>query len=93
MQTRITSVNHMSAPCGPPAQIRDASGKYAAHKLFNIETAFFNWCLARDLIEASPCAGARASAIIGRKEPRQRVLNEAEIRALWAATEGGTNSI
>jgi integrase-like protein len=63
-------------------EVTDGSGKYAAHKLFNIETAFFNWCTARGLIDASPCAGVRASAIVGRKEPRQRVLTNGEIRAL-----------
>jgi integrase len=36
----------------------------------------------------SPCTGVKASDLAGRKEARQRVLNEAEIRALWQATDG-----
>jgi integrase len=38
-------------------------------------------------LEASPCDRISARGIIGRREPRQRVLNEAELRMIWEATE------
>ncbi len=71
-------------------EIADDGRPYAAHKVFTIVSKFFNWAIGRDLygIEVSPCAGVKTSEIVGRKEPRQRVLNDAEIRALWKATEG-----
>jgi integrase len=71
-------------------EIADGGRPYAAHKAFNYASKFFNWVIGRDLygIEVSPCAGVKTSEIVGRKEPRQRVLNDAEIRALWQATEG-----
>jgi integrase len=68
-------------------EISDSRGMYAAHKIWDYTSKFFNWCVARGYIEISPCAGIRASEIIGRKEPRQRVLNDSETRAVWNATE------
>src|SRR5262249_21989719 len=39
-------------------------------------------------LETSPCMAVKPNEIIGAREARQRVLNDAEIRALWQATEG-----
>ena len=38
-----------------------------------------------DLVAASPCDRIRAKDLIGEKKIRQRVLDDAELRALWAA--------
>jgi integrase len=44
---------------------------------------FFNWLASRDVIMASPCAGvARPS----KEEPRDRILTDNELKAVWAAT-------
>jgi integrase len=70
--------------------IADSGRKYAAHKLFNYVSKLFAWAIARHLygLETSPCTGVKPSELAGKKEPRQRVLSDSEIRALWKATEG-----
>ena len=40
----------------------------------------FNWGISRDLIEVNPCAQVKAPA---KEQQRQRVLSDAEIRAVW----------
>ena len=72
--------------------IADSGRPYAAHRTFAYASKLFNWAMARHLygIEASPCTGIKTSELAGKKEPRQRVLTDAEIRALWQATEGMT---
>jgi integrase len=49
----------------------------------------FNWAIAQDVygLENSPCDRVSAKDVVGKAEPRQRVLNDKELRALWAATE------
>jgi integrase len=70
-------------------EIADSGRPYAAHKLFNYMSKLFGWAIARSLygLETSPCTGIKTSEVIGKKEPRQRVLNDTEIRVLWQATE------
>ena len=36
---------------------------------------------------SSPCDRLKPAALIGAKQPRQRTLNDAELRALWQASE------
>jgi integrase len=61
---------------------------YAAHNALAVVRRLFAWAVDRDILEVSPCATLKASAIIGRRKPRQRVLSEDEIVALHqAATE------
>jgi integrase len=69
--------------------IADAGHRHTAHKSFAHAHKLFNWAIARGLygIENSPCAAVRVSEIVGRNEPRLRVLKDTEIRALWRATE------
>jgi len=43
------------------------------------------WCVANELIAADPTAGVRKPA---KEAPGDRVLNDTELRAFWAATEG-----
>jgi integrase len=44
----------------------------------------FNWCLARDVIQLSPCATVEPPAP---EQSRDRVLTDDEIRRLWKATD------
>lgn len=55
----------------------------AAHHLFADMRRMFNWAIARDIIEHSPCDRLRPVSLIGPKPVRQRVLNDDELRALW----------
>ncbi len=70
-------------------EIADSGRPYAAHKFFNYMSKLFGWAIARSLygLETSPCTGIKTSEVIGKKEPRQRVLNDTEIRAVWTASE------
>jgi integrase len=51
--------------------------------------ACFNWAIGRSIygIEMSPCDRLKPRVIIGPKNERDRVLNDAELRAFWRATE------
>jgi integrase len=71
-------------------EIADSGRLYSAHKVFNYLSKFFGWAIGRGLygLESSPCAGIKTSELIGRREPRQRVLNDQELAALWRATDG-----
>jgi integrase len=71
-------------------EIADAGRPYAAHKVYNYISKLFSWAIARGMygLEVSPCMGVKPNEIIGAREARQRVLNDAEIRALWQAIEG-----
>jgi integrase len=49
--------------------------------------ALFGWCVARDLLEHSPCTNIKVSAFTSRsKAARQRVLGDDEVRTFWSAT-------
>jgi integrase len=56
-----------------------------ARQLFNDLGAFFSWVVDQRVyaLKASPCATIKISKIVGRFVPRQRVLNDDELRALW----------
>jgi integrase len=58
-----------------------------ARQLFNDLGGFFSWLIDQRIygLKVSPCATIKISKIVGRIAPRQRVLNDDEIRALWIA--------
>ena len=56
-----------------------------AHNIFGLARTFFAWCLETDRIKASPCAGIRPKKLIGEKRVRTRVLDDAELAAVWRA--------
>jgi integrase len=72
------------------AAIIDATvkrGKRAqAHNLFGHIRRLFRWAVPR-YVEHSPCAQLSPRRLIGERQRRDRVLSDAEIGALWKATE------
>jgi integrase len=60
------------------------SGKTAADRAKASMSAFMAWCLERQIIHASPIAGISRRATSG---PRERVLTEDELVAIWKATD------
>ncbi|MFP5078612.1 tyrosine-type recombinase/integrase [Rhizobium sp. YIM 134829] len=60
-----------------------------AHNLLAHVRMLFNWAIdsGRFGIEASPCDRIKPKSVIGRKTKRKRVLSDAELRAVWAASE------
>jgi integrase len=67
----------------------DRDAPYQAHNLLGHIRTLFNWAIARGVygLDRSPCDRLRPAAVIGKKLARQRVLNDDEVRALWAATD------
>jgi integrase len=61
---------------------------YQAHNVFGHARGLFNWAIERDIygLEASPCDRLKPRNLIGKREPRSRVLTDAEIAALWQVT-------
>jgi integrase len=55
---------------------------YMANRALGVLSKFFNWLAARDVIAANPAVGVEMP---GDEKPRERFLNDAEIRALWVA--------
>jgi Arm DNA-binding domain/Phage integrase central domain len=60
---------------------------YRAHNLLGHARRLFNWAIARRVygIDRSPCDRMKSSQVIGPKRPRDRVLTDAELRAVWNA--------
>jgi integrase len=70
-------------------EIADRPAPYYAHLIFSHLRTLFNWAIARDVygLETSPCDRLKPATLIGAREARQRVLSDAELAALWKATE------
>ena len=62
--------------------------KYHAHTLFGHIRTLFRWAIGSGGfgLEHSPCDHLRPRQLIGRKASRRRVLDDLEIKALWAAS-------
>jgi integrase len=62
--------------------------KYHAHTLFGYVRTLFRWAIGSGAygLEHSPCDHLQPRQLIGKKASRRRVLDNDELRALWAAT-------
>ncbi len=69
-------------------EIVDRGAKRQAHNILGHAKTIFNWAINRGVygLESSPCDRLKPSAIIGEKVARQRVLNDAELQAVWEAS-------
>lgn len=67
----------------------DRGAPYQAHNLLGHVRTLFNWAIARGVygLDKSPCDRMKPAAVIGKKQARQRVLKEEEMRAFWKATQ------
>jgi integrase len=65
----------------------DRGAPYQAHNLLGHVRTLFNWAIARGVygLDRSPCDRLKPAAVIGAKKARTRILNDAELRALWIA--------
>jgi integrase len=70
-------------------RVVDGGAPIAANRVLAAVRKFFNWCVARDILAASPCAGVKPPSA---ERARDRVLSDDELRLVWAAAEklGGT---
>jgi integrase len=62
-----------------------ASGPSAANRVRDSLQAFFSWTIAQGLLDYNPVVGT----VVNQERPRERVLADHELAAIWAATEGG----
>jgi integrase len=67
-------------------EIKDRGATYQAHNLFGHCKTFFRWAVEKDILQSSPADHLNTTRLIGPRKPRQRVLNDDEVRAFWAAT-------
>jgi integrase len=67
----------------------DRGAKYQAHSDFTLIRRVFNWSLGTDDhgLQVNPCDRLSPTDLIGVREPRDRVLTDKELRALWHASE------
>ena len=69
--------------------VRDRGARYQAHNLLGYARRLFAWAIDQQCygLDTSPCDRLKPRAIIGKKDPRTRVLTEDELRAIWRAAE------
>jgi integrase len=67
--------------------IKDRGSLYQAHNVFGHIRTFFNWAIERGTygVDTSPCDRIKPERLIGKKQPRQRVLTDEELFAFWRA--------
>jgi len=69
--------------------INDRPAPIYAQLVFSHARSLFNWAINRGIysLEHSPCDRVKVGDLVSRrKQPRQRVLNDDELRAFWKAT-------
>ncbi len=60
----------------------DAGAPIMANRILATVRKFYNWCISRGIVEASPCAGIVAPAA---PVSRDRILSDSELAAVWGA--------
>ncbi len=65
--------------------IADRPAPIMANRTRALVSKIFNFGIGRDIVEANPCAQVKPP---GKERARQRVLEDHELRALWAAFDG-----
>jgi integrase len=58
---------------------------YLANRTLGTLSKFYNWLIARDVVETSPVTGVERPH---KEKPRERTLTDPELRQLWRACEG-----
>jgi len=67
-------------------EIKARGASYQAHNMLGHAKTFFNWAIEKDILQVSPADHIKGARLIGARRPRQRVLNDDELRAFWRAT-------
>jgi integrase len=65
-------------------RLADRGAGTTANRLLSVASTFCKFAISRGLIEANPCIGVGR---VAREQPRDRVLNDDELRTLWLASE------
>lgn len=64
--------------------VTDRGSPIMANRVLAAVRKFFNWCLARDIIQVSPCT---LIAPPGAERSRDRILSDGELAAVWQAAK------
>jgi integrase len=65
-------------------RVVDGGAPIAANRTLAAVRKFFNWCVARDVLATSPCAGVKPPTA---ERSRDRVLSDDELRLVWQAAD------
>jgi integrase len=65
-------------------RVIDAGTPVAANRTLTVVKTFFNWCVGRDIIAASPCTGLKPPTT---ERARDRILTDNELCLVWRAAE------
>jgi integrase len=65
-------------------RIVDDGKPIRANRVLAAVRKMFNWCVERDILQATPFAGVKPPS---KERPRDRVLSDHEIRAAWMAAD------
>jgi integrase len=65
-------------------RVVDNGAPIAANRTFAAVRKLFNWCVSRDIIKVSPCAGMKPPTL---ERSRDRVLSDDELVAVWRAAQ------
>ena len=65
-------------------RVVDSGAPIAANRTLSATRKLFNWCVQRDIIAASPCAGVKPPTP---ERSRDRVLSDNELRLVWRAAD------
>jgi len=63
-------------------RVVDGGSPVAANRTLTVAKTFFNWCVARDILTASPTQGVKPPTV---EKSRDRVLDDAELKLVWEA--------
>lgn len=63
----------------------ERSGRPTAIAVGKVLHKALAWAVARDLIDSNPASGIAVGELVGRMRPRDRLLSDAELRAVWQA--------
>jgi integrase len=65
-------------------RVVDGGAPIAANRALAAVRKLFNWCVARDILSATPCAGVKPPTA---ERSRDRVLSDDELRLVWQAAD------
>jgi integrase len=65
-------------------RVVDSGTPIAANRTLSAVRKMFNWAVARDIMDASPCAGVKPPTA---ERQRDRVLSDIELRNVWRAAD------
>jgi integrase len=83
----VEAIRDRGGPKPEPGTRRKEGGPYGARHALAAARRLFDWLVARDVLAGSPCERVKPVEVHGSPEARKRVLDDDEVRRVWAAAE------